>query len=123
MSGTGSGAGTGPSSEPGAVEPEVDIDELEHARAEGSPVIDVRQPDEYDTGHVPGARLIPLAEVGMRLQEIREEGPVYVICLSGGRSARATEFLRRQGVDARSVAGGTKAWIDSGRPIAQGSKP
>ncbi len=103
--------------------PEVDVDQLDQARAGGFPVIDVRQPDEYDAGHVPGARLIPLAEVGMRMQEVPTEGPVYVICLSGGRSARASEFLRRQGVDARSVAGGTKAWIDSGRPVARGSQP
>jgi len=100
--------------------PEVGVDALDQACAEGFPVIDVRQPDEYDAGHVPGARLVPLAEVGMRVHEIPAEGPVYVICLSGGRSARATEFLRRHGVDARSVAGGTKAWIDSGRPVTQG---
>jgi len=103
--------------------PEVDVDELDRARGQGAPVIDVRQPDEYDGGHVPGARLIPLAEVGMRAQEVPAEGPVYIICLSGGRSARATEFLRRQGVDARSVAGGTKAWVDSGRPVTHGSQP
>jgi len=103
--------------------PEVGVDELDRARGEGSPVIDVRQPDEYDAAHVPGAKLIPLAEVGMRVGEIPDEGPVYVICLSGGRSARATEFLRRQGVDARSVAGGTKAWIESGRPVSQGPQP
>ncbi|MEN3314227.1 MAG: hypothetical protein V7605_461 [Acidimicrobiaceae bacterium] len=103
--------------------PEVDVDELDRARAGGSPVIDVRQPDEYDGGHVPGAKLIPLAEVGMRAQEVPADGPVYVICLSGGRSARATEFLRRQGIDAISVAGGTKAWIDSGRPVTHGSRP
>jgi len=100
--------------------PEVDIDGLEQARADGSPVIDVRQPDEYDAGHVPGAKLIPLAEVGMRVDEVPVEGAVYVICLSGGRSARATEVLRRHGVDARSVAGGTKAWIDSGRSVTRG---
>jgi rhodanese-related sulfurtransferase len=103
--------------------PEVDVDELDRARGEGSPVIDVRQPDEYDAGHVPGARLIPLAEVGMRAHEVPTEGAVYVICLSGSRSARATEFLRRQGVDARSVAGGTKAWIESGRAVTSGSQP
>jgi len=108
---------------PPGVVPEVDVDDLDQAKAKGSPVIDVRQPDEYDAGHVPGARLIPLAEVGVRVQEVPAEGPVYVICLSGGRSARATEFLRRQGIDAVSVAGGTKAWIDSGRPISHGSQP
>lgn len=105
------------------VVPEVDVDELDRARAGGAAVIDVRQPDEYDAGHVPGARLIPLAEVGVRMGEVPTEGPVYVICLSGGRSAKATEFLRNRGLDATSVAGGTKAWIDSGRPVAHGSQP
>ncbi len=103
--------------------PEVDVDELDQARADGAVVVDVRQPDEYDSGHVPGARLIPLAEVGARVGEVPADVPVYVICLSGGRSARATEFLRTQGVDARSVAGGTKAWIGSGREVAHGSRP
>ncbi len=103
--------------------PEVDVDELDQARSRGAPVFDVRQPDEYDAGHVPGARLIPLAEVGVRLPELPTEGPVYVICLSGGRSAKATELLRRNGFDAISVAGGTKAWLDSGRPVAMGSQP
>ncbi len=103
--------------------PEVDVDELDQARADGAAVIDVRQPDEYDSGHVPGARLIPLAEVGARVGEVPAEGPVYVICLSGVRSAKATEFLRNHGVDARSVAGGTKAWVASGRPVTHGSHP
>jgi len=103
--------------------PEVDVDELDRARADGAPVIDVRQPDEYDSGHVPGAQLIPLDEVGMRQAEIPPDDPIYVICLSGGRSAKATEFLRKQGRDARSVAGGTKAWIESGRPVVHGSSP
>ena len=103
--------------------PEVDVDELDRARSEGAALIDVRQPDEYDAGHVPGARLIPLAEVGMRTGELPTDRPVYVICLSGGRSAKATEFLRNHGVDAVSVAGGTKAWIGSGRPVAHGAQP
>jgi len=103
--------------------PEIDVDALDQARRGGAAVIDVRQPDEYDAGHVPGARLIPLAEVGMRVGEIPTDGPVYVICLSGGRSAKATEFLRTKGVDATSVAGGTKAWAGSGRPLAHGPLP
>ena len=70
--------------------PEVDVDELDQARAQGAPLIDVRQPDEYDAGHVPGAQLIPLGEVGIRAGEVPSDGPVYVICLSGVRSAKAT---------------------------------
>lgn len=108
---------------PPPVVPAVDIGQLDAARAAGAPVIDVRQPEEYDTGHVPGARLIPLSEVGTRLSEVPTQGPVYVICLSGSRSARAVDFLRRSGVDALNVAGGTKAWIESGRAVARGRLP
>ena len=108
---------------PPPVVPEVDVDQLDQVRATAAAVIDVRQPDEYDAGHVPGARLIPLSEVAGRLGEVPTDGEVFVICLSGGRSARATEFLRRQGVDARNVAGGTKAWVESGRPVVHGRSP
>ena len=108
---------------PPPVVPEVDVDELDAARAEGAPVIDVRQPDEYDAGHVPGARLIPLAEVAARVAEVPVDGTVYVICLSGSRSARATDYLRRRGIDALNVAGGTKAWVDSGRAVTRGPLP
>lgn len=108
---------------PPPVVPEVDVDRLDVARGEGVPVIDVRQPDEYDAAHVPGARLIPLAEVAARLREVPSDGTVYVICQTGARSARATDFLRRQGIDAHNVAGGTKAWIESGRTVARGPQP
>src|SRR5206468_438453 len=50
--------------------PEVDIDEVARGRGEGVLLIDVRQPEEYDAGHVPGARLIPLSEVGLRVREV-----------------------------------------------------
>ncbi|HWC10021.1 MAG TPA: rhodanese-like domain-containing protein [Acidimicrobiales bacterium] len=113
-------SGWGP---PPPVVPEVDVDELDRRRVEGVPVIDVRQPDEYDTAHVPGARLIPLGEVAARVGEVPTDGTVYVICQTGARSARATDFLRRQGIDAQNVAGGTKAWIESGRAVARGSNP
>ena len=80
--------------------PEIDVDELDQARTAGAPIIDVRQPDEYDSGHVPGARLIPLGEVATRVTEVPRDGPAYVIFLSGSHSAKATEFLRVQGRDA-----------------------
>jgi rhodanese-related sulfurtransferase len=108
---------------PPPVVPEIDVDRLDAARGEGAPVIDVRQPDEYDAGHVPGAHLIPLGEVAARLGEVPTDGTVYVICQTGSRSARATDFLRRQGIDAQNVAGGTKAWIESGRTVARGPQP
>jgi rhodanese-related sulfurtransferase len=108
---------------PPPVVPEVDVDELEGARAGAAAVIDVRQPEEYDAGHVPGARLIPLSEIAGRLGEVPTDGEVLVICQTGARSARATDFFRRQGIDARNVAGGTKAWVESGRPVVHGPLP
>jgi rhodanese-related sulfurtransferase len=99
---------------------EIDVDELEKRRAEGAPVIDVRQPDEYEEAHVPGAILIPLAEVPDRLAEIPSDGTALLICRSGARSMKAAEFLGGQGVVATNVAGGTLAWIDAGKPTVTG---
>jgi rhodanese-related sulfurtransferase len=80
-------------------------------------VLDVREPDEYAAGHVPGARNVPLATVRDHADALVEAGPVHVICQSGRRSAQATEVLRAAGVDAVNVTGGTSAWIDAGKPV------
>ncbi len=105
--------------------PAISIDDLVAARANGTavPLIDVRQPDEYDAGHVPGARSIPLGEVVARAGEVPTEGPVYVICQSGGRSQRAADYYQSLGIDIYNVAGGTKAWADAGHDLARGPLP
>jgi rhodanese-related sulfurtransferase len=103
--------------------PEIDIDEFARRREQGLPVIDVREPDEYQEAHVPGATLIPLATVPDRLDDVPVERDVLVICRSGARSMRAAEFLTANGISATNVAGGTVAWIRSGRPIAEGAEP
>lgn len=103
--------------------PEIDVDELAKLHAEGVPIIDVRQPDEYVSGHVPGAVLIPLADVPERVEEFPDDQPVYVICRSGARSARAVEFLLNQGLDATNVAGGTLAWVAIGGEVTLGTEP
>lgn len=99
---------------------EVDIDQLESALAAGTPLIDVRQPEEYAESRVPEARLVPMAEIPARMEEIPGQGPVYVICHSGPRSLKVAQFLRNHGVEAYSVDGGTKAWVESGRTFAEG---
>jgi rhodanese-related sulfurtransferase len=66
----------------------------------------VREPLEYVAGHVPGARLVPLAQVPARLRDRPPGAPVYVICATGNRSKTAAGWLRNAGVDAGSVAGG-----------------
>ena len=96
---------------------EIDIVTLDDALGTGAVLIDVREVDEWSDGRVPGAQHIPLATIPDRLGEVPTEGPVYVICALGGRSARAVEFLRANGIEAINVAGGTNEWIDSGRPV------
>jgi rhodanese-related sulfurtransferase len=102
--------------------PEVDVDELAVQRKAGAPLIDVREPDEYEDAHVPGATLIPLGTVSERVDEVPTEGTVYVICAKGSRSRRAAEFYRTQGIDAVNVAGGTTAWVDAGHPFDTGAE-
>jgi queuine tRNA-ribosyltransferase len=101
--------------------PEIDVDELARLRETEVPLVDVREPDEYESFHVSGAQLIPLADVPERIEEIPDDQRVYVICATGARSARAVEFLNRQGYDTVNVAGGSKAWLEAGHPVEHGS--
>ena len=101
--------------------PAIDIDTLSQRMEDGAPVFDVRQPDEYEEARVPGVRLVPLDQVPDRVGEFPTDGEVYVICKSGGRSAKAVEFLRQQGVDAVNVSGGTMAWIEAGNAVDSGA--
>ena len=100
---------------------EVDLDTFASAFAEGAVVLDVRNPDEYETAHVPGAVLIPIDELGGRFAEIPEADPLYVICAAGGRSLTAATALREAGYPALSVTGGTNGWIERGEPVVTGN--
>lgn len=101
--------------------PEIDIEAL--AQQPEVPLVDVREVDEYRQFHVPGARLVPLSELTERVAEIPPDGPVFLICRTGGRSRRAAEYLRERGVDAVNVAGGSLAWVEAGHPVASGLEP
>ena len=101
--------------------PEIDVHDLAKRRDEGAVhLVDVREPDEYDAGHVPGALLVPLGSVPDQVDAFRSEGTTYVICRSGARSMRACEFLAEHGVAVANVAGGTMAWVEAGLPVDQG---
>ncbi|MGI9604303.1 MAG: rhodanese-like domain-containing protein [Acidimicrobiales bacterium] len=97
--------------------PEIDIEELETRIAEGAPVIDVREPHEHAEAHIAGVTLMPLESVPDRVADVPTDAPVYLVCAMGGRSHRAAAFLRQHGIDAINVAGGTKAWIEAGKPV------
>lgn len=84
-------------------------------------VLDVREDDEWAAGHVTGALHIPLSDVPARAGEL-PDGPVHVICRSGGRSARAVAWLNQNGHDTTNIEGGTTEWAHQGRPMtAEGS--
>lgn len=100
--------------------PEIDVDTLEERLADGVLVVDVREDDEYLEVHVPGVRHIPLTTVPDHLDAFPTDAPVYVVCAVGGRSGRAVQWLRAQGIDATNVAGGTQAWVEAGKPVAAG---
>ena len=96
---------------------QVSLEELDEARSEGRLVVDVRDPQEYSAGHIPGAQLMPFDGLAGRVAELPKDQPVYVVCQKGGRSVEAASLMAEAGVDARSVAGGTEGWAQSGRPI------
>lgn len=102
--------------------PEVDLGSFAAAHADGGFVIDVREPSEYVSGHVPRARLVPLARLPQVAHELPTGEPVYVICQSGSRSWTAAQFLQQRGLDARSVAGGTGDWVSRGLPVVRGAQ-
>lgn len=83
---------------------------------ENAQLIDVREVDEFAEVLAAGAVNIPLSEFVARVGEIDDAGEVYVICLSGGRSAQACQYLAAREVDAINVAGGTQAWVAAGLP-------
>ena len=96
---------------------EITVGELEQRLAAGARLVDVREPDEYANGHVPGAISVPLATVPEHLEAFGGDAATLVICQVGGRSLRACEFLDEQGIEAINVAGGTGAWSASGREL------
>src|SRR5215470_5126864 len=100
------------------VVPAIDVDTLACRSAE-TMVVDVREPEEYEQGHVPGAINLPQAELASRLDELPHDRPLTLICRSGARSLRAAQFLRQVGFEQLiNVQGGTEAWQIAGKLMA-----
>lgn len=79
-------------------------------------VLDVREPLEWDNGHIDGALHIPLHDLPTRRDEL-PDGRVLVVCKMGGRSAQAVHYLRAVELDAVNLAGGMLDWTEAGRPM------
>lgn len=87
----------------------------------GGYILDVRTPEEWVAGHVPGATLIPLDELSNRLSELPQDEDIYIICRSGNRSASARDILLQNGFDqVTSVGGGFNNWTANGYPVETG---
>jgi hydroxyacylglutathione hydrolase len=98
---------------------DIDVEALAALRDE-SFLLDVREPGEYQHGHVAGAVNIPQAELATRLDELPREQPILVICQTGSRSRRATQFLMQSGYcDVANVLGGSSAWRRAGKPLVR----
>jgi rhodanese-related sulfurtransferase len=80
--------------------------------------LDVREPSEYDAGHIPGVTLIPVSQVAGRLSEIPKDKQVVVTCRSGNRSGQVAQQLRQLGyTNITNMQGGLNAWQNAGYPV------
>jgi rhodanese-related sulfurtransferase len=89
------------------------------AGSESSVLLDVREADEWQAGHAPGATWIPLGDLDRARLELPINRRIVCICRVGGRSAKATEALMQMGFDAVNMAGGMKAWAAQGLPVVR----
>jgi rhodanese-related sulfurtransferase len=90
----------------------------------GAILLDVRERHEWQAGHAPRARHIPLSQIPQRAGELPEGRAVVTVCRSGARSARAAALLARQGREVANLSGGMHAWARAGLPVvARGGGP
>lgn len=80
-------------------------------------VLDVRQPREFRRGHIPGAQLVPLAELARTVQSLPRHREVVCLCRSGRRSRAAARQLSKAGVSTFNLEGGMLAWYRAGLPV------
>lgn len=101
---------------------EIDIDAAKNT-LETSIILDVREPSEYAAGHLPGAFNIPRGVLEFKIGshpdfQDKQDASIIVYCQSGGRSALSAEVLNKMGFNnAVSMAGGFKAWTESGNEV------
>ncbi len=83
-------------------------------------VLDVRQAGEYRSGHIAGAKLIPLNEGGSRMKELPQSREIVCVCASGNRSHSATRMLTGAGYNAINMRGGMSAWRRADLAVKKG---
>jgi rhodanese-related sulfurtransferase len=98
--------------------PAVGVADLDDQLLKEAFVLDVREPDEWNRGHIEGATHIPLGQLQERVGEVPLDQKVVCVCAVGGRSSMATQFLASQGRDAVNLEGGMQAWEAASRPVS-----
>lgn len=99
--------------------PQVDPGEAQQLLEDGARLVDVRRAYEWDAGHAPAALHIPLDQLPGRHDELKGAQQVVMVCRSGSRSARATQWLRQQGYEAVNLDGGMQAWARAGGSVVR----
>ncbi len=100
---------------------EISVSEALAKKDAGAFILDVRQPEEWNEFHVPGAILIPLGELASRVNELPRDREVLVICRTGHRSAQGRDILLSAGfTQVTSIAGGITQWKAAGYPTVNG---
>lgn len=95
-----------------------EITPQEFAALDGATLIDVREADELAQVRVDGAIAMPMSTFVDHVSEL-PEGPLYVLCRSGARSARVVQYLEQQGFDATNISGGILDWEAAGLPVTR----
>lgn len=96
---------------------EVSRDEAQKLIEDGAQLIDVRVDHEWETGHIAGAKHLPLAELAERTGELDKERPVVLYCRGGTRSTMATDALAEAGFDAAKLSEGIVGWAEADLPL------
>lgn len=91
--------------------------EAQAAIADGVPLIDIREPNEWTAGHAPGAEHVPMSALQELADRLDPDQPVILICRSGGRSAYAVQVFRQAGYQAINLDGGLFAWQQAGGAV------
>ncbi|MEZ5144270.1 MAG: rhodanese-like domain-containing protein [Acidimicrobiales bacterium] len=91
--------------------------EARDLQRDGAVLLDVREQHEWDSGHVPKARHVPLGQLYGSIDDLPADRTIVVMCRSGNRSGRATKVLAKAGYDAVNLAGGIQAWRAAGLPV------
>ena len=97
---------------------EIAAAEAAEAIAGGALVVDVREQVEWDAGHIEGAVLMPLGELGNRVAELPRERRMVIVCRTGSRSGYAADALHGAGYDVANLRGGLFAWAAGSLPLA-----